>query len=686
MILATWLDMRVAESLPSDTTPRCSAVKFVSGSGVRLRESADPASKVILILKFNQEVCLQRQQGEWSEIRMRSLSATGWIPSQFLSVKYTETVELVLALFKAEGKNDLHSAIQIAERLLDFEKLSESEVRQDLIDRLVNYHSKLGNKKKAASIRSMRGAPLESESQDYHSQSSLFGHWFYHTFEGSSQYEAEHFATHWAQNDLILVFDELERVRKSDEEYLRVLNTIAYQHPRFFAKLYHIAFSPNAPAAFVKLRPKLHDPKLIRFVLPNRNERGLNGPVVSALTSKLVNRPEIIQTIMESCESGDLSPIWKLLSEKHVRTHYIHVVRCSSAEDLSALLVKFNSIVSVVVLIDLTDNKSIEKEKLAVFYSHLPELDRSDPKIIERLMSFGADIHTSLPVAIRSTARMRDYAAKWSSCESIVSADSKDEELLKRAAAFPTEACLKKVHPKLKSDFNFATWAVGRRPDLVTSFDVKFQIDPRMINLLVNLRYHPNCPFKKIPMEMGIKEVRRLAESIQDCRVGLQPHHFDDPQVYRSVLDSKLTYQLLAQLPKRFWDDPLIVTNLPVRHETNSEYELFRSFANSTTIRNVVAKFGLSRLGKIKSEHALEEYYDANLQLCLINTNKFDWSEAIQAAKERGESCNAWQELVAECRLGEPPGHSIVEKWNEFPFEEVNRVFGCDLSISKPEE
>lgn len=689
LILALWSNLSAAEGQAPSNPLLCSTIRYVSGAGVRMRESADSAAKIIGILKFNQGICLERQVGDWSEVRLEGQSATGWVQSQFLVETSISKVVLYRTLFNAEKSNDQHAVIRTAERMLDLEEFSMGNVRLELLERLANGYTKVGNKKKAAEVRAIAELPFEPALEFSSFPSSLFDHWFFHIFSNSSWFEAEQFARHSLKEELIFVFDELERVRHSDSDYLRTFNAIDHYHQNFFLKLYQISFSRDAQPEFSKLRSRLHDPKLLRLVLPvnlrNEPERsGIHGAIASTLSGSLVNRPEIIETIMRRCVSGDLGPIWKLISEKHVRGNYVNLVRCSSSEDLGAVLTRFKSIVTSENLTDLVDSKFIEREKLAVFYAQLPEATRSNSALIERLMSVGADIYRSIPAELRSSAKMRDYAAGWSSCQSIVSVNSEDEELLRRAVAPLTASCLKLVHPKLMRDFSFATWAVGRHPELISAFSVKFQIDPRMIKLLESVSRGKECPFKKLPMEMGIMEVRKLVASIHDCLAALQPQHFDDPEIYRRVTGAKVSYKLLAQLPKRFLEDPLVVTNLPDRYTTHAEFELFRSLANTGTIRNIVAKFGLKKLSEVRSLHFIEDDYELDVYsvpFCLIHLPNFDWIDVIQVAKERGESCEAWRALADDCRLKEQPNWPFGMEWRHLPWAEVNRVFDCEFPV-----
>ena len=674
----------------------CSKVWFVSGAGVRLRSEPRANSKALAILTFNTPICVFSEKLEWAEVSLDGVGDKGWIPKEFISSERARGFAVYEQMLLAYAKGDDRTAINLTERLLELEDYKSVEKQTELMSKLVKMYTRLGDQKKSAEMKARHAGLKAKEIASPKGSSfdqSLFESWFVVKFQNSSQSENGFYHSPMKAEEILVVISEIESLMEDGEEGTIAHDKAVRGMPGFFKKVYMDTFGYDPEPSYEILKKRLLKSSFLKIALERGSEsvvNGVEGSIVSLLPASALNDVTVFSFIMDHCNHGDLGTAWQRLEEKNVRKRTQEFIRCVDSKNLDLSINRFRFLSSIESLTKVVSEKAFDKSKATVLYSHLSEVDRGDQALLDKLMPAGVDIYAYLPKHLQKTKEMRDHAAKWSTCETIVSVNPADRELLLRVVMGLDEECIRKISPALKKEKDFALRFLKRAPYLASEFDRSVQLDSEVLEALLKVSPSGKCVFSRFPAELPIQWKRKFVGSSRVCLELLATSDFTDREIYAIVASGLLSYEILAKLPPAYKADPNITQFLP-RHISGADDDnLMVAYTNGPVLLDVAKKWGVVKLADVWAkrydEHPHFDYYSRWTPAEHLGEDF--WNLLIAVSKKRPDSCSDWQKLVDSWALNvvvtksNSDGSSSQSNPFGFPLYKLNNEFGCSIETS----
>lgn len=671
---------------------QCRDIRVVSGAGIRMRSEASADSKVLAILRYDTRLCVFTERSGWTEVSLGGGERRGWIQSQYLA--YGNNIEQEYnVFFPALMRGDAEAALSSAERILEAKRSRPTEVRKEVLNRMIRLLEKQSDKNRALEWKA-RLAKLEKEDHIANGRATefpnLFHTWFYMKFASSSQYDSSQYSSQVDAVQVLAILDEIEAEFSTTGGQSALFDRANSRFFIFFEKLYGVVFSDKAPPSYGVLKTRLLKPSFLVRLIPYPPEIGITGiqtPIVSTLPANILNDETVRQEIFKFCAERQLGPSWNLFEPSVVKENLLKYVQCIDEKNLVEALQKYKFLATYTTIEALLGS-AIHGPKLAMVYSQLPESDRSRRDLIDRLNH--VDIYRWLPNDIRKTKEARELATQRSSCENVVLADPLDREMILGIATRLTVECTSKIAKPLLKDVGFAANIVAKRPAVVTAFDESIQFHPKVFQAVVAKSVVGDCPYRTLPRGFPLESKRKLIGSNRYCLDILDTDDFKDVEIYKSVIDNELSFEVLKKLTNSFKSDPSVVVVLPARIRSPDETKLMAEFTGTAVLLDVAKKWGVAKLSKISAsrddEHPHFEYYYRWTPAEHVGQDF--WGLLLKVSKQRGDSCSDWQKLVDSWALNvvvtksNSDGSSSQSNPFGFPLYKLNNEFGCSIETS----
>jgi len=593
----------------TDKKGLCASILYTVGASVKLRAEAKAQAKSVAVLKLNSEVCLVKEDGLWSEVKLLGEDVRGWLLGQHLGASKVSLSESLNEYMDAEYRGDRVTAIQFAERLLEHPDVENQSIKLDILDRLSALHQGVGNREMVSKLQAMRSAMSATPALmpwEKSIKNPIFENWFFTKFPDTSNYEASEERPRPGMEDLVIVLNELDIIlsRGGDPSpvILRLQQDLA---ARPLERLYKDALAEKAVPLSGRLRAILLGPRIVKLSMeiePERPGGKINQNILASLPQGALNDPEVVRNILDNCKEGEIDVIWQKFGADVAKSRPFEFLRCLG-DNAGAAFDKYKFLVSHERLREAISDGQRNSRKLSELYGRLPVMIRSDWSLIESLMKQMVDFYHIAPQETREDPRMRQYAGIYASCENIVAVNSSDRELLLRSHYRLTRECLEKMSEKLKRDRVFASNLLTKNPLLVEAFDPSIQLDTTIVKLIAKHSVG-RCPYSKLSGRLSIQLIRLLASANRDCLERLDVREFSDSEIYNIVVSQRLSYKLLDILPKRYLTDPAATIQLPTEFGQWSDTEKLTPYMNDTAILGVARKWGILKLAEIKGMYS----------------------------------------------------------------------------------
>lgn len=594
----------LANNSISPSNKECASTRYVIGTSVRLLAEAKIDARSIAVLKLNSKLCLIKEAELWSEVKLPGEDARGWLESQYLSNSMTELDTLAAYYFDEESRGNRNKAIQYVEMMLEHPAAENLSVKIDIWERLAALYSGVGNHEMAGKFQALLSETKNKST--YAPGNRIFENWFFSKFPDTSNYETSHEQRQIGNMEIAIILNELDLMisRGGDPVHL-MPNLQHYLRSGSLAKLYRDAVLEKDPSFPTRLRESLLKIGVLKLAMklePERASGEINQAILTSIPKSRLNHPEIIQLVLSRCGSGEIDRIWREIAVETVKGRPGDFLRCIDHRTGEAFD-KHTFLVSTENLARLLLEGHISRGKISELYRRLPVEVRSDWKLIEAMMELRVDLYRGLPPGLRKNSRLREYAGINTSCENIIAVDPSDRELLLASFYRLTEECLQGMSLELKRDLGFAKSLLEKNPLLVEVFETSIQLNPSVIELIAKHATAGRCPYSQLSGRIPIQLIRLLAKANRNCLERLAARDFSDPEIYRFILADRLSFGLLAKLPKEYHSDPAVTIRLPTYYEQWSDTELLAPYINETAILAVAKKWGVSKLAEIKALH-----------------------------------------------------------------------------------
>lgn len=679
----------------TDTTiAGCSKIWFVSGAGIRMRSDPKVDSKVLAILTYDTPICVYTEKMEWAEVSLDGSKEKGWIQKQFISAERADRSSVYGAMLTAQGAGDFASAISFAERLLELEENKSLERQIELLEKLGQFYRRTNDSKKLKEIEARVTKLEQAELASPEGSSlppSLFDNWFALTFENSSRSESGFYNSPMKVEQVLAVLGEIQSRVDTGEEALVAHDKVVGKMPGFLSKVYADTFGPKSvPSYGVLKRVLLKEPILKAALLRAKTSDGIgvDPSILSIIPANVLNEDSVFALIMSHCDVGNLGPAWQLIEERNVKKRTKEFLICIQRSDLEKAIQRFRFLASLEVLRVALSQGSRLSDKLSIIYGQLTEADRGNKDLLNELMTAKVDIYRYLPKRLQKKKEMRDYAAKWSSCENIVAVDPGDRELLLGVQHGLTLACAQKISPRLKKDKKFASEFLAKAPSLVAEFGEEIQLDPNILEILIKGPYPGRCIFTTLPKQFPLRSKRKLVRANRQCLELLDARDFTDPEIYRLVISNLIEFPVLQKLPSAYKNDPNVTLMLPRFLSGADDDNLMVEYTKDSVLLDVAKKSGVAKLAEVVSrrydDHPHFEYY--RTWSPAEHLEPAFWHRLLDISKKRGDSCSDWQKLIDAWALNVLSSSSNREglRLNPygFPLEALNASFGCEFETA----